>query len=385
MQSPFLFGKTVSSDSFTNRTKDIARLKSNFSNQINTILISPRRWGKSSLIKKVASDIANRNTKVVLLDLFSIRDEEDFYNTLARDTIKATSNKVAEWVEMGKHFFKNISPKISFGIDPTTDFDISFSYTEIKRNYKDILNLPEKIALEKNIRIVVAIDEFQNLSTFKDPLLFQKRLRSEWQHHTKVTYCLYGSRQHMMVELFEKQSMPFYKFGDVMYLPKINRQNWIQFIQQQFALTKKNISTNFANVIASAVEDHSYYVQQLSHLVWINTNKTVTQEVLQLALESIIEQNALLYTRDTEELSMAQLNFLKAIASGTNSNLSSQKVMHQFALGTSANVLKIKKVLKTKELIDEQNKQVFFIDPVYALWFQKFILHKQIGINMLTH
>lgn len=379
MESPFSFGRTVTEDAFTNRTTDILRLKQNLQNGINTVLISPRRWGKSSLVKKVAAQIKSRQVKVISLDLFSIRNEEEFYKVLAAETIKATSNKFTEWVQNGKQFFKHVTPKISVGADPAQDFEISFTWKELEKNYKEILNLPQQIAVAKGWQLVVCIDEFQNLSSFKEPRLFQKRLRTEWQHHNRVTYCLYGSRQHMMSELFEKQSMPFYKFGDVIYLPKIERADWIRFIQKGFSVSKKTISEELANSIAALVEDHSYYVQQLSYLVWVTTTKKVSPEMVKEAAENLLAQNALLYTRDTEMLTNVQLEFLKAVASGIHAGLSSREVMREFNLGTSANVLKIKKALLQKELIDDTSKGIYFLDPVYKLWFQKTVLRQEIG------
>jgi uncharacterized protein len=371
METPFMFGKAVFTETFTNRTKDIARLKANFNNHINTILISPRRWGKSSLVKKVAEVMNSKTTKVITIDLFSVRDEEDFYKQLATQTIKATSNKMQEWVGLAKQFFKNITPKISLGIDPATDFEIEFDYESLDKNYKEILNLPEVIAKHKNVHIVICVDEFQNLMNFKNPKLFQKRLRAEWQHHHNVTYCLYGSKQHMMVALFEKQSNPFYKFGDVMYLQKIEKEEWIKFITNQFFKTKKSISSELAESIADAVKNHSYYVQQLSHLVWMHTIKKTTLNDFETAVQELIDQNALLYIRDTEELSSGQVNYLKAVAKGITKNMSSKDVMYQNKLGTSANVLKIRKVLQNKEMVDVANGNVYFIDPVYELWFKK--------------
>ncbi len=381
MNSPFLYGKTVSEATFTNRSADLKRLKQNLQNQINTILISPRRWGKSSLVKKAALEIANNKTKVIMLDLMSIRNEEEFYKQFAAETIKATSNKITEWIENAKQFFKQVTPRISVGTDPTEDFEISFEWKELEKHYKEILNLPQRIAEEKNISIIICIDEFQNCGTFNEPSLFQKRLRTEWQHHSKVTYCLYGSRQHMMAELFEKQSMPFYKFGDVVYLPKIERLDWIKFISTQFANTAREITEEQANTIAAFVEDHSYYVQQLSFLVWVSTTKKVSTEIIRAAVDTLLSQNAILYTRDTEELSNVQHNFLKAVASGINIGLSSKDVMHQYKLGTSANVQKIKKALVQKELIDTSVGAIYFIDPVYLLWFKKYILNKEIKIE----
>jgi len=378
MNTPFLFGKTVSTELFTNRTEEKKRLRDNFINKINTILISPRRWGKSSLVKKVAEDVQGRTTKVVMLDMMSIRNEEEFYSFLTTQVIKATSNKLTEWVDLTKQFLKHITPKISLGNDPAEDFEISFEWKEVNKNYRELLNLPEKIAIEKKIRVIICIDEFQNLESFKDPLLFQKRLRAEWQHHQHVTYCLYGSKQHMMMELFENQSMPFYKFGDVMYLPKIKRADWIKFIETQFASTNKNISKELANDIAERAQDHSYYVQQLSHLVWLHTDRRVAADNIAKATIEITEQNALLYSRDTEDLTGPQLNFLKAVANGVHNGLSSKAIIDQYDLGTSANVLKIKKTLIKKELIDDTGGNIFFLDPIYQLWFRLNILRQKI-------
>ena len=371
MQSPFLFGKTVSADGFTNRIADTKHLKDNFYNQVNTILISPRRWGKSSLVKKVAADMQGRTVKVVMIDLLGMRNEEDFYKTFANAVIKATSNKLNEWIDLGKQFLKNVTPKISMGTDPMQDFELSFEWKTLEKNYREILNLPEKIAAAKGIQLIICIDEFQNLANFKEPLLFQKRLRSEWQHHQKTTYCLYGSRQHMMMGLFEKQSSPFYKFGEVMYLPKISRADWIKYIIRQFAATKKTISENMADEIAGMVKDHSYYVQQLAHLVWLQTEKTARPPMIAEAADNLLSQNGLLYMRDTENLTTPQFNFLKALADGITTNLSSKDIIHTYRLGTSANVLKIKKALIQKELIDEAPGKIEFLDPAYELWFIK--------------
>ena len=113
--------------------------------------------------------------------------------------------------------FKQVIPKFSFGIDPQNDFSIGFDWDEIKKNASEILNLPEVISQSKNIELVICLDEFQNIAHFKNPLAFQKKLRSHWQHHQEVSYCLYGSKRNMMTELFENKSMPFYKFGDIIF------------------------------------------------------------------------------------------------------------------------------------------------------------------------
>jgi len=374
MQTPFSFGKTVRDGYFTDRENDARRLRSNFENGINTILISPRRWGKSSLVEKVARQVNSAKTIVVTIDLFPIRNEEEFYKVFSTALLKATSGKVESWIETAKKYLKQVRPKISLGIDPTQDFELSLEWESLQKNYREVLQLPQKIAKEKGIRLVICIDEFQNTAIFNDPLLFQKRLRSEWQNQQDVTYCLYGSKQHMMMSLFEKQSMPFYKFGEILYLPKIEKKYWVKYITTAFERTKKQINDELAGQIADTVKCHPYYVQQLAHIAWIYTEKKAGAKEIQRAVEDLLNQNAILYYKETEDLSYTQLNYLKAIASNAGS-LSSKETITKFNLGTSANVSKIKETLLKREIVDVQLGKVEFIDPAYELWFRKNILH----------
>ncbi len=377
MQTPFAYGKTVRAQHFTNRENDSKKLRSNFENGINTTLISPRRWGKSSLVEKVAGLVNSKKLVVVNIDLFPIRNEEEFYTYFSKEVIKATSNKVEAWMEIAKKYLKQISPKFSVGVDPLNDFEISLEWESVQKNYKEILSLPEKIAKEKDIKLVICIDEFQNISNFDEPELFQKRLRSEWQHQQNVTYCLYGSKQHMMMQLFEKQSMPFYKFGEIMYLQKIEEKYWIRYITLAFIRTKKSITVELAAQIANMVKHHPYYVQQLSHLTWVLTEKTATLKIIEQATDDLLNQNAILYYKDTENLSATQLNFLKAVANNVEA-LSSKESISKYNLGTSANVTKIKETLLKNEIIDIQMGKVVFIDPAFELWFKKKILKQEL-------
>lgn len=373
MQTPFNFGRTVKNENFTNREQELKKLVSNFENGINTIIISPRRWGKSSLVEKVANQVKARNLKVVKIDLFSIRTEEEFYAMLAKAVIKATSTKMEEWLELSKKFMKNITPKFTVQLGDKQSFNLELDFETIKKYYQELLDLAEKIATEKGIRLVVCIDEFQNIAVFNDPLAVQKRLRSIWQHHERVTYCLYGSKQHMMMDLFNKQSNPFYRFGELMYLPRISELKWITYISRQFQKTKKIITPSQALHIALVVKCHPYYVQQLSHLVWINTTNEVNDQTIKESIQELINQNAILYYKETEELNNTELKLLRAIHA-EEKQLSAKDTIIRYNLGTSANVVKAKRSLVNKELIDEQKKQLFFLDPVFELWFAQNML-----------
>ena len=247
---PFIFGVATSGDNFTDREKETERLLLNFRHGVNTVLISPRRWGKTSLVQKVCRLAQSDKLKVVYLDIFSCRSDKDFYDAFAAAVLKQTSSKLDEWLENAKLFLSRISPKISMGTDPITDFSISLEMNPKSNDVDEILQLPEKIAQKKGCNIVVCIDEFQQIAEFKDSKTFQKRLRTVWQLQKSVSYCLFGSKKHLMNELFEKKSLPFYKFGDAIYLPKIGTSDWVDYICGRFEATGKQISIELAEKYA---------------------------------------------------------------------------------------------------------------------------------------
>jgi len=371
MNSPFTFGKIAKGINFTNRAFEIKRLAQNFDDKVNTILISPRRWGKSSLVSKAATQFRNgKNKYAVMIDLFNIRDETQFYSYFAKKIIQETSSKPKEWMDTAMSFLKRLSPKVSFPINMTNDFEITFELQDKAEDFEDILNLPEKIAKAKKIEIAVCIDEFQNIANFDQPLLFQKRLRASWQKHAETAYCLYGSQTHMMTTLFERKSMPFYKFGDVMYLGKIDTTYLTDYIVTQFKNTQKQIDPEIAAQIVSEVQCQPYYTQQLAHIVWINTVKKVTKEIFDRSLTEIIEQNAPLYIKDIETLSNTQINFLKMLIESERKDIYAKELIQKYRLGTSGNVTKIRTVLINKEIIHLVNSRYEPVDPVFRLWLK---------------
>lgn len=205
---------SVTGNDFTDRIEETKRIKADIEHGINVILISPRRMGKTSLVKKVISEIDNPEIKVVYMDIYDCRSEYDFYNRFAETIMKSMSNKLEQVVENIKQFLVRVSPKISFSPDPTSEYSLSLGITPKDYSPEEILNLPERIAQEKGIRMVVCIDEFQQIGKFPDTLTVQKKLRGAWQHHQNVSYCFFGSKKHLMESIFQNRRMPFYMFGE---------------------------------------------------------------------------------------------------------------------------------------------------------------------------
>lgn len=368
---PFKFGVATSGEHFTDRREDTQRLASNFKHGINTILISPRRWGKTSLVKKTIKEVSGDELRVIFLDIFACRTESDFCNAYATAVLQQTATRWEEILRNAKEFLSRISPKFTLGTDPTTEISLSLDIRGKEEGIEDVLELPEKIAKKNNCRIVVCIDEFQQLGEFTDSLTFQKKLRSVWQHQRHVSYCLFGSKRHLMSELFGSRSYPFYKFGEVIYLSKIGTSDWVTYICERFASTGKSISPALAEEIALRVDNHSSYVQQLSWLVWSRSDSVATASDIEQAESDLISQNSPLFEKQTEDLTGYQLSLLRAITDGVHGSFTSQEVIDKYGLSSSANANSVRNALIKKEVIETTEGQTYMTDPVMALWMKR--------------
>ena len=370
---PFAFGRIALDKEFTDREKEADHLASNFTGLVNTIIVSPRRWGKTSLVNAVVEKLKTPKSdlKVCQIDLFTTRKEEDFYLILAREVLKAASSKWDDIIQNSKTFLSRLMPKVTFSPDMQAELSFGLEWEEIKRNPDEILDLAESIAIEKKIRMVICIDEFQNIGTFENPVAFQKKLRAHWQRHQHVSYCLYGSKRHMLLDVFTNASMPFYKFGDLMFLEKIDTDHWIRFIKKRFKDTGKTIASAEARMIVSLADSHSYYVQQLAQQSWLRTRENCNAEIITNALDDLVNQLSLLFINIIESLSTTQIYFLKAVLAN-EAQLSSQETLKKYKLGTSANIIRIKRALLEREIIDITGDKINIQDPMYSHWLRKY-------------
>jgi hypothetical protein len=368
----------TASDDFTNRSEEIALLKRNFLAGVNSILISPRRWGKTSLLRRVTEELTleQKDIRICHIDIFDLRNEHQFYVALANGVLQATSSRWEEFVKDAKQFLGALVPTITFSPDMQTGVSFGVGWEEIERNPEEILDLAERVAERKKIRIIVCIDEFQSLASFADPLAFQKKLRARWQNHRHVTYCLYGSKRHMLLEVFTDSSMPFYKFGELLYLKKIGTEEWISFIRRRFSDTGKEISEEDARLIAQLAENHPYYVQQLAQQSWFRTGRKCNREIILSAREDIVGQLGLLFSNITERFSATQMGLLRAIIAGEK-QLSAQQTLLQYRLGTSANVVRVKRGLIESEVLDDSGGELTFLDPMFRHWLEFILFHKE--------
>lgn len=178
----------------------------------------------------------------------------------------------------------------------------------LKVVFIDLFNVrTEKIAKDRGIKIVICIDEFQQIGKFDNPREFQAGLRSKWQLQQNVSYCLFGSRRHMMMEVFGKSSMPFYKFGSIYFLEKINRTFWPDFIMGEFAKTGKSIEKEQCERIVELADNNPFYVQQLSQTAWLHAQDGIcTDTTVDEAFDDILRQQGELNRALTATLTITQ-------------------------------------------------------------------------------
>lgn len=371
MNKPFIYGAAVGGENFTDRVQETRRLRMDFENGLNAILISPRRMGKTSLVQKVRNEMTDEKIKVIYMDIYDCRSEYDFLERFASILIKQTAGKVEMLAGTVMEFLARVVPKVSFNPEPNSEFSLSLGITPETHTPDEILNLPERIAEKRGVHIIVCIDEFQQVGEFPDSLNVQKRMRGAWQHHKNASYCMFGSKKHLMVKIFQSKRMPFYKFGDTIFLDKIPDADWVAFIQSRFANKEKSISEDFAKRICRTVDGHSSYVQELAWNVFVETEREVTEDSFQRGLDELLHQNSALFQSRIETLTSFQMNFLRALCDGIHSDFGSKRIIDAYRLGTKSNITRLKSSLEDKELIETSKGATTIADPVFLLWFKR--------------
>jgi hypothetical protein len=371
MKKAFVYGVAVEGENFTDRAEETRRLKRDFENGQNVVLISPRRMGKTSLVRRVMSQVDTNKIAVVHLDIYDCRTEYEFYNKLATAVLKQVSGKGELMLRNIKEFLTRLTPRVSFGIDPANEMSVSLGIAPEDYSPEEILQLPEKMAHKIGKHIVVCIDEFQQIGNFPDSLEVQKRIRGVWQLQEEVSYCLYGSKKHMLTNLFQNKRMPFYQFGDIRFLQPIALEDWIPFIRGKFEENGLSISDEQITRICETVEYQSSYVQQLAWNVMLCCDKVVEEATMEEALADLIGQNSILFLQQTEGLSSYQMNFLKALAAGETGDFTSAAILKKYNLGTKSNISRLTDTLIKKELIEKTGRTVTIADPVFRLWMQR--------------
>lgn len=351
MNNPFKFGTLVDGPYFTDRQNELKFILQYLDSDNHLILISPRRFGKSSLIKIAVKQTGRPCISINLQQITSI---EDFAAMIIKGVYR-----LYPWQKV-KHLLANFRFVPTISTSPMGDsLQISFNPTLMNTSVllEDAISLLYKVNSEKD-RLIVVLDEFPELLEIEPHI--DKRLRAILQEQSGINYIFLGSQESMMTDIFEKVKSPFYHFGTTMHLSAIPHQDFLTFIIERLAPIDNNNAVLIAEQILAFTKCHPYYTQQLASQCWeMLALHEGGPDIVVKAIDRLVQSHDLDYER-------LWLTF----------PLKTRKVMMTLAEKNTANTLPampystyysiIKKLLKEGYIIRSEGYDIE--DPFFKEW-----------------
>jgi hypothetical protein len=370
--NPFIIKGYLSKEYFCDRTKELETLHRNVQNGGNTTLISPRKMGKSGLIFRYFEDL-HTEIQSIYVDIYSSRSLNDFIKLMA----EAILLKFPERSKIGKEFMKflkGLRPQISF--NPFTNLpQIQIEYQtpqEVIYTLQGLFSFLET----QNTPIVVAIDEFQQISAYPEKNV-EALLRTHIQQLKNIQFIFCGSNKSMMTEMFTHAKRPFFASTRLLYLDKIDHSEYELFIRKHFEANKKFITDDALCTILNWTKSHTYYTQNLCNYIFSMKTNNIDIEVVKIAMDSILKENESFFFQYRQLLTPAQWNFLIAVAKENEiTQITAQKFLIKYRIGTPANSRRILQALIDKELILENVSKNNVSYQVYDVFLSRWLAIK---------
>jgi len=368
MTNPFVYGKEVSGKNFCNREQEIDELLSDLRNSQNVMLYSPRRFGKTSLIKRVIQTGEGEGIKNVFVDLYSVLEERDFISLFAAAVPTSFEGTIDHILKLAKSLFTKMVPQITLDNEGKPIFQFSFDpQKEMTFYLVDILDAIDQYSREENKKLAVVFDEFQQICAFKTDKI-EKVLRTHIQRHKNIAYFFLGSQRHLLHDMFNNPNRPFYRSSKHLTLGPIPHDTFVEFIQKRFAETRKKISGILASEIVSYCEQQPYYVQYLANIVWEMTQKQVSQEIIKQAIEAMLSRESAAFENIWSLLTVRQRQALKAVAL----TMSDQSVYNGPFVQLPPSTMRLAlKSLEDKDLIYREGARYVFTDLIFKKWVKR--------------
>ena len=288
MENPFKFGTIVEAEYFTDRTEEVAYIRHFVESANHLILISPRRFGKSSVVAKALNKSGRKSITVNLQQVTSVAD---LSAKLLREFFKVHP------IERIRHLVSHFRIIPTLTTNPITGLmDVSFQPgVDASILLEDVMALIENAHTQQD-RIIIVFDEFQEILDLAPRL--DKKLRAIMQKQEHINYILLGSQESMMTDIFEKKKSPFYHFGEMMRLGKLPREDFHRYLSERLKSRFADNYDELADRILDYTGCHPYYSQQLAANVWnISVLQPEKGNVLEAAIDHIVISHGLDYER----------------------------------------------------------------------------------------
>ncbi len=370
MKNPFVYGKEVSRENFCNRRREIEELIRDIENSQNVLIFSQRRFGKTSLIKRIYEEIDSDDIIKIYVDLYPVLSEEDFVKIYAKAISRIVTRGLPERIKELVSVFKLLRPALSIDQNGQVTFSLEIKKDETAPLIEDVLEGINRYVEKEKKRAVVCLDEFQQVTQLKTDQL-EKYMRSIFQFHDRIAYIFMGSKKHLIHDAFNNPNRPFYRSTKPFPLGKIDDRELLSFLKEKFKESGKVISKDLAGRIISECESHPYYIQYLCHIVWDNAidRRQITERDFDDSLETLLQRESSTFMATWDLLSSKQKQLLIALAkSDKHDQIFSAGFLQKFNLGPASSVQRTIASLLEKDLVDKSNGVYSVIDIIFKKW-----------------
>ncbi len=375
MENPFRYGSIVSGEYFVDREQERAELELDMSSGQNVVLVSPRRYGKTSLVLTVARQLRSRGVLVAYLDLLATPSKAQLADGLATalygDLVgfkDRTIHKVTEFFTK-----RSLQPRFSTSSDgtPSVELGLGERAQDLDAALKRLLEIPGQIAEDQKKQVAVVLDEFQDARVIDEHL--PSLIRSVWQMQPDVSHLFLGSQRHMMESLFTSKAEPMYRMAKPMVLEPIRHDVFAAFIKSRFAATGREITDDAVDEILKVTACQPHDTQELAHFTWTLAyieQVVATPRLVERALDRVVRAESARYTEAWIGLTKTQRLILSALAaSGGTSAIYSESYRRQYGLGVHSTVQSSLKGLRENDLVEVVPPGEYRIpDPFLRSW-----------------
>ena len=371
MGNPFYLQEVPVDAPFCDREKELKELRSYAEAGANVVLFSPRRFGKTSLVKRVHGRLANKGAVVIFADFFGVGSVEDVAARLAKAVYRSTHGKASLW-KTALRTVLSFRPVLK--PDPGGGMSLSVEPATTGRSGLDLLeqtidSLCQFIEDSKRL-VQIALDEFQEIVTLKEAVAIEAVLRTHIQRQ-KASYFFIGSRRRVLLGIFNERQRPFFQSAINYPLGLLPSADLAKFISWQFKEHGKSCSQEMGLSLASSVGSHPYYSEKLGFFVY-EMAETVTEETIQAGLQKLIVSEKPVFEAILQGLSPHQRLLLKALALEPAEKILAGSYIQRHGLGSTGGVQHSTKKLEDLDLIERRSDSDRWqlVDPVLAMWLK---------------
>jgi hypothetical protein len=370
-RTPFRFGEIVDGEYFADRDAEVRSLGDAIRQALNVVLISPRRFGKTSLILRVVDQVTRDGVRVVYLDLLRTATKARLADQLATAIYRGLAPAPLERAREGAAtFFEHLSlrPRVTLHPDGSVSFDFAAAPANVADRDLDqtLEQLLETLQHDRAHRVALVLDEFQEIVNL-DPHL-PALLRGVFQRQPDVTHIFLGSRQHLLRQVFTGSGEPLYRLAQPMPLGPIAAELFVPFIRERFAAGRSQISADAAAYLVELTGGHPNDTQELGHFVWslaVAESKPATRATVDRGLEHVLAAESARFTDLWESLSPPQRVVLQAVALEDGLRLFSEDARRRHQLGSASGVQRAVQRLVDREIVEAVTRGAYRVPDVF--------------------